>query len=326
MGAWPLALRVDGTLFVGQQLNTSNGRHFCRVKLAPKITAPTIWKVCVAMESGAPQSSGQTHGTLLRAGPLHMALRQAPVCIVHGDGPGQKAEAGALAFKMYFMSRFTVPIIDAGKTPPNSTWARETCGTANLLLLGSPLENTWTAHFRCAFPYVQFLTDPSLPMGSFALGGNAYTANHSGVLALGGLPNGHLALLLHAIGRDGLARVTGAVPVTSGSDTADFLVLGPDYGWQGMGGVLASGILDADWHIASCTGWREPEHSVAGVRAQHLLTPLDDGEPSCQGYLANHFKEPEELVRGATISSKHRKFGLLLPLIVFSTSIVLFEG
>merc|ERR1740129_664079 len=105
------------------------------------------------------------------------------------------------------------------------------------------------------------------------------------MLALGGrgLAGGRLALLVHGVGREALAMAAAAVPVSSGRTDADFVVFGPDYGWQGEGGILASGLLDREWRISQHGGWSEPEHSAAGLRSRPTAPPTGE-DPECASF------------------------------------------
>eukprot|EP00747_Dinoflagellata_sp_TGD_P053939 gnl/TRDRNA2_/TRDRNA2_148736_c2_seq2.p1 gnl/TRDRNA2_/TRDRNA2_148736_c2~~gnl/TRDRNA2_/TRDRNA2_148736_c2_seq2.p1 ORF type:complete len:629 (+),score=53.07 gnl/TRDRNA2_/TRDRNA2_148736_c2_seq2:165-2051(+) len=263
--SWPLALRVDGILFQGQQLDTSGGRHFCRKEPFDR-QQPPEWQIC--LHGAAPM------GPLYVRGPSHMVLRQSLVCIVHGSAEGQAAEALALANKMHFVSKYMVPIVDGSVTPPPEP--SDQCADANLVLIGSPRENQWTEKFKCSFPYVRMLSDGT----SFALNGLAYSAENTALIAVGGLPGGHLAMWLHSIGPLGMTRAVNTVPVSSNQDDADFQVLGPEIGWLGEGGLLAAGHLDYTWRIAPDSSYAEPEHSV-GPRLRSIRAPLEGQDPEC---------------------------------------------
>ncbi|CAE7686487.1 unnamed protein product, partial [Symbiodinium sp. CCMP2456] len=255
--ALPRMLSVDGTTFASSGL-LSKCAHLCRAE------KHSTWKVCGLGSDGCDWEAVQRGGLQAGAGPVHAALRRAPLCLAFGAG--QRSQAVTLANKLYFVSRYAPRVVDAsGANFVGDRWDLPgECASANLLLIGSPSENAWTSRFSCAFPYLQFVRPESNDAGrSFILDGTSYSANGTGLLAVGPLPSRKLALLVHGTDEKGLAQAVAAVPVTSGRHGADFLVLGPSAAWKGEGGILAAGYLTPLWQISS-SGWAEPEHPFEG--------------------------------------------------------------
>jgi len=275
---WPRALLVDGTMFAEDAIRLHEHGHFCRAN--PK----EAWKICGAAGEGRSWEHLQR-----TAGPIHMALRRAPICIAHGSGSGQAEQATLLANKMYFVSRYAPAIIDASK----QTEVPSECSKANLLLLGSPSENMWVKNMKCSFPYLHF----SEHGRGFSIDGHAYSATRSGLLALGSLSEGRLALLIHGVDAEGLAQAVAAVPVTSGRHGADYMVFGPDSGWKGEGGILAAGYLDSLWQVSS-SSWGEPEHSTSPIT--HLVKDKVPAglDPACAGQRTLLDASDEEISAG----------------------------
>lgn len=255
--SWPSALRIDGQLFTGFELNTTGHKHFCKA---------AVWAVCGGTEEGVQWELVSRGSPLLASGPVHMAIRQHPVCIVHGTGADQAEVALSLANKMYFISRYAVPIIDANASLSDSWVCPDSCRDAHLLLVGGPVDNSWSEHFQCtSFPYMRFANGSSVQNTSFSLGGYSYSEDGTGVLALGPLPNGRLALLIHGVDSVGLVQAALNVPVSAAKHGSDFTVFGPDSGWKGEGGILASGYLNETWGFSSSSGWVEPEHATRAL-------------------------------------------------------------
>jgi hypothetical protein len=261
----PEAVVLDGTLFnksswlAGQRAGgnlVSSHAHFCLAKGAAEGSKPR-WGVC---QDGAWESVQRGGAGPTGDGPLVNVLRRAPLCIVHGGTPDQILATKYLANKLYFVSRYAVPIVDVSQHVSNYSNANlpEYCSNANLIFIGHPSENSLLNTNRCAFPYVQ-LHDSDR---GFTLGGLTYAGSAIGLMALGRLDNSRLALLLHGTDEIGLSRVVARVPVSSFVDSADFMVLGPDAGWKGLGGALAAGYLDNLWQLSASGSWAEPQHSV----------------------------------------------------------------
>lgn len=124
--AWPEALKVDGMLFEG--LTANKTYHLCN---------QGGWYMCP--NDKAP---------LFPAGPVDAGIRRAPVCIIHGSGTRHEAEALRLANKMYLISRYAVPIINAAahvaKVEEGDCSLPYGCDSANLIFIGSPTENALT--------------------------------------------------------------------------------------------------------------------------------------------------------------------------------------
>lgn len=250
---YPRALRVDGHLFSTKQLAQTSCTHLCQLD--------KDWKLCGLRSDDCEWDRTERGGRNRGTGPIQMALRNAPICIAHGSGSGQRSHAVQLANKMYFISRYAPLIIDASSSTRNvnAIDLPHECANANLILIGPPSENSWTAFYRCSFAsYVRFSTDLAGGRG-FVLNGHGYAASGTGLLAIGGLPSGRTALLVHGIDDHGLEQAAQKIPIRSGGHSADFLVFGPDYGWKGEGGLLAGGFLDAHWRVSSAA-WSEPEH------------------------------------------------------------------
>lgn len=248
----PRLLVLDGQPF-NVSASLAGGGHFCLARPGAQGAAP-LWKVCWDSH----WETVQRAGTQMAEGPFHNVLRRAKLCIAHGTGPGQAELALVIANKLYFVSRYAVPIMYArqenmtGKVPGY-------CNDANIIFIGQPQDNTLTDANRCTFPYVTFHDKPS---NGFTLSGLAYTGPGIGLIAMGRLQNGRLGLILAGTDSDGLALAGDRLPITSFKDGADYMVLGRDASWQGLGGVLAAGYLDPLWR-PSGSGWAEPEHSVA---------------------------------------------------------------
>ncbi|CAE7661456.1 unnamed protein product [Symbiodinium pilosum] len=254
----PRALWVDGTMFASSSLLAAKCAHLCRFGSA-------AWKVCGVGSDGCDWETVQRGGSQVGAGPVHSALRGAPLCL--GFGAGQRSQAVALANKLYFVSRYAPRVIDASSASfEGDRWDLPgECASANLLLMGSPSDNAWTNRFACAFPYIRFADAGSSDAGrAFILEGSSYSAGGTGLLALGHLSS-KLALLVYGTDDKGLAQAVAAVPVASGHHGADFLVLGPSAAWEGEGGILAAGYLTPLWQVSS-SSWTEPEHPFQRVK------------------------------------------------------------
>lgn len=243
----PRAVLVDGQAFNLTSLGATSppgAAHFCRA--ADEEFAQ--WRVCKSALWQSKQRGGPSAG----AGPLHMTMRRAPLCIVYGSGTVQFELARHLANKMYFVSRYSVPIVKLAKQ--NDTLDGY-CASANLIAIGSPDTNAWISSHQCAFSYLRFRGS------SFSLLNHAYGGPGVGLLALGRLGGGRLAMLVHGTSHEALLRAGQRVPISSWQDGGDFMVLGADAAWEGSGGLLASGYLDAQWKPTS-SSWAQPEHSV----------------------------------------------------------------
>jgi len=247
----PRLIAVDGRLFNVSASLARPGQHLCLARQRSQGSLP-LWRVC----SDTAWESLQRDGPRTGGGPFHNVLRRSRVCIVHGGGRSQAQQALIFANKLYFVSRYAVPIID-GSLPEASQNVSGYCKDANLVFIGHPQDNRLLDENRCAFPYVRFHEGGS----GFTLGGVPYGMPGIGLLALGRLQNARLAVVVLGTNASGLKAAGEHLPITSFKDGADYMVLGPDSSWQGEGGVLQAGYLDPLWR-ASSTSWAEPAHSV----------------------------------------------------------------
>eukprot|EP00928_Gymnodinium_smaydae_P021730 TRINITY_DN18510_c0_g2_i1.p1 TRINITY_DN18510_c0_g2~~TRINITY_DN18510_c0_g2_i1.p1 ORF type:complete len:1146 (+),score=232.68 TRINITY_DN18510_c0_g2_i1:102-3539(+) len=254
----PKVLYIDGVRFSGASLGGDGapaGRHFCRPSSSDANANASRWSVCddsswVNLERGSP----------VQGGPVHMALRRAPVCIVHyGATHNSERHAVALANRMYFVSRYMPTVLDGSSLAPEDSEAARKCSSdSNLILLGHADQNTWGRRLACSVRYVQQLAG-----GAFAIGGEHYSAPGTAVVALGAnTKTGRRVLLVAGTDEEGLARATLAVPVSSGQPGADFAVFGPRSSWAGQGGLRAAGYVDHQWRVLPRTSglaFVEPE-------------------------------------------------------------------
>jgi len=247
----PQLIAVEGMLFNVSASLAKPGQHLCLAQPRSQGVAP-LWRVC----SDTAWESLQRDGPRTGGGPFHNVLRRSKVCIVHGGGRSQAQQAVVFANKLYFVSRYAVPIID-GSLPEASQNAAGYCKDANLVFIGHPQDNRLLDENRCAFPYVRFHEGSS----GFTLGGVPYTMPGIGLLALGRLPSARLAVVVLGTNSSGLKIAGEHLPITSFRDGADYMVFGPDASWQGEGGVLQAGYLDPLWRPSGAS-WAEPAHSV----------------------------------------------------------------
>jgi len=248
----PRSLVLDGQTFNQSKYpSLDSEEHWCLAK-RPSEGNPPHWTVCKdgswkVQRGGSEATSGGT---------LSSVLRGSPVCIVHSDLGTQKTEATYLANKMYFISRYAVPIVEssASGTPELPQY----CSDANLIFIGDPAENALLNANACAFPYVRFHTTEN----AFSLAGIKYLGTGLGLMALGRLQNGHMAVVLDGTDEVGRYNALARLPVGAFIDSSDFLVIGPDAAWEGLGGMLASGYLDPLWKVSAIGSWARPMHSV----------------------------------------------------------------
>jgi len=248
----PQTVVVDGSEMNVSEIVGKKHHHLCLVRLGKQGVLP-LWKVCKdgtweKLQRDGPQAGG---------GPYHNVLRRAKLCIAHGSGEGLAGVAVLLANKLYFISRYAVPVVDA---TPGRVNVPSVCQAANMIFLGHPEDNALLDRDRCAFPYVTFHNQSS---SGFTLAGRVYKGAGVGLIGLGHLSNGRLGLVLSGTDGLGILRASDRVPVSSFRDGADYLVLGSDAGWKGDGGALAGGYLDHLWRPSPTSSWAEPEHSVA---------------------------------------------------------------
>jgi len=295
----PQLIVVDGSEMNVSEFAGKKHHHVCLARQGKQGVVP-LWKVC---RDGAWEKL-QRDGPQAGGGPYHNVLRKAKLCIVHGSSSGLTDLAVQLASKLYLVSRYAIPIVDAS---PGQVHVPSFCRSANMILIGHPQDNALLDRHRCAFPYVNF---HNRSLSGFTLDGRIYRGTGVGLIGLGHLVNGSLALVLTGTDGIGIARAADRVPVTSFRDGADYLVLGPDAGWKGDGGALAGGYLDHLWRPSRTSSWAEPEHSVASGPSAGF-----DGAPPdvcCASIQAELLQSDAEISAAAHTSFAHPLVALLL--------------
>jgi len=107
----------------------------------------------------------------------------------------------------------------------------------NLILIGGPAKNSWTAKVQSTLPV-------SFSGTSFTIGPRKFDESETAVIFLGPSSNGNLLLVIAGID-EGLAL--NYVPNQSGITVPDYLVIGPEAKWQADGGILAAGYWGNNW-------------------------------------------------------------------------------
>lgn len=200
------------------------------------------WRACRPGPGRYERERGSTNH-----GPARRVL-EAPLTIVYGtlaaDGGARLAMATRMANDLYLRGRGIARVV------ADEDLTMEEARRGNLVVVGGPETNSWAGRlegFPVAFDGREIL-----------VGGRRYGGASTGVLALGPwlreveaepgfLPG--LALVLAGTDEGGLARALEWFPSASGTTVPDWLVAGPDSGWKGAGGLLATGFWGNSWEF-----------------------------------------------------------------------------
>ena len=124
------------------------------------------------------------------------------------------------------------------------------------VFLGVHAHRRFTSAASTAAWPVAALQEGSLAINGCTFGGLGVAAAFIAPSSAGAAS--HLDLVVTATDADALALITASAFTTNQPHTRapfsnmlpDFLVIGPDFEWQGHGGVLAAGFFDGAWRVA----------------------------------------------------------------------------
>ncbi|EJT98485.1 hypothetical protein DACRYDRAFT_110928 [Dacryopinax primogenitus] len=206
-----------------------------------------------------PVPAGPISSILTSQGPITLVLPRSP----SRSRSGHASVAARLARAVFLYLRIDVQIVfddevlglagDEGRTDGErgEVQGLEKLGKGNLILLGG-WENLLTRRLLQANKSFTF------EGGHLHLSGHTFSSPGLGVLFLLPHPRPHptsssLALVLTGTDPSGLERALRAFPLRTGVPVTQWMVLGDEGDWQGLGGVRAAGWWDRSWGVGG--GW-----------------------------------------------------------------------
>jgi len=119
----------------------------------------------------------------------------------------------------------------------------------NLILLGGPTTNYYSAKYQSIFP-VKYSNN------TFSIGPETYFGSKIGIIFL----SRHIykeKLLLVVDGTDltGFDNAKALIPLHAGVTVPDYVVVENSWNWSGLGGVLAAGYWGNDWKFNSMSSY-----------------------------------------------------------------------
>ncbi|EGC40170.1 hypothetical protein DICPUDRAFT_74341 [Dictyostelium purpureum] len=131
-------------------------------------------------------------------------------------------------------------IADVDFIPPSQCSSND-----NYILIGNTFQNLVASKYQSQLP-VMFNEDNSFSIGPSPI----YSSNGIGVSFIAPNQCGQ-GLLLVVAGVDdiGFNKALHAVPQRSGVLAPDFIIVGNEYGWKGVGGIISAGFFSPSWDV-----------------------------------------------------------------------------
>ncbi|CAE8593326.1 unnamed protein product [Polarella glacialis] len=234
-------LVVDGTKFSADDLREAN--------FACRRSGSSNWRLCPSAASCCEQLKRRPE----QAGPLRSVFEGPLLAVIGTLGLGARERhldaAVLLANSLFSVGGGTTSIaFDSDGVIPEGEL------TTNLLLLGGPESNTWSAELlaKGALPDLRLG-----PHGQIGIGPCDFQGANMGVVALGPLPGGkRVFAVMSASSTPALARLLGALGRLSERNLwqvrlPDYMVVEDAAGKRGVNGILAAGF----WGGASGWDW-----------------------------------------------------------------------
>ena len=243
---------------------------------------PAPWKLCKGPWGWRTRCKGRCSEEYFTAaerrpataGPARQAM-QAPFAVVAGSGGGDGG-GGLLGLATFLANLFAVtsdaspPVVLDGALDGGASLK----GAVNLLLVGGPKHNSATATVAAHWRDIGHAVSWRDGDGALLVDGCAYGGDGVGYIVLGPAPtvvNGDGMWAGYARFTGGLVLVVGGTSLAAARAAAslgeptippmarapftnlvpDFAVVGPRLAAEGLGGLLAAGHFDHEWHVAS---------------------------------------------------------------------------
>lgn len=190
-------------------------------------------------------------------GPIARIL-EGPITIVIGTRDpvyriAYEQAALMLANTLYYQGRYTPRIaLDSESSSFDET---------NLIVFGSPRTNT----------YLSSLTNHSMPtfaslpvswgtQTGFTIGKRDFSHTASGLAFITPVPSetNSLQLVIDGNSVEAFRKAAGLVPTKSSWTVPDWVVTGPEYGWNGAAGLLGAGYWSNNWQFEAANSWVSP--------------------------------------------------------------------
>ncbi|PWN44852.1 hypothetical protein IE81DRAFT_240762 [Ceraceosorus guamensis] len=126
----------------------------------------------------------------------------------------------------------------------------------NIVILGGPMENLLAEHMLNQNPSpITFLNS-----GQLRVRDRTFADPSTGLLMLQPHPVTHqrsenLALLLYGNDASGIERAAKLFPVRTGLSVPEWIVIGPEADWSGIGAILGAGWFDRRWQWSESMSW-----------------------------------------------------------------------
>lgn len=94
----------------------------------------------------------------------------------------------------------------------------------------------------------------------FSIGGRTFSHPSSGLAFIIPAPGSktRMALIVDGNTPPAFKLATGLIPTKSSWTVPDWVVTGPEYGWNGAAGLLGAGYWSYNWNYEHSTSWMLP--------------------------------------------------------------------
>lgn len=237
----PLSVMVDGQLF--DQV-PSLPSHFCKQTTG-------IWGLCIT------DTWIQSEKSPERYGPIAQILENVLSIVVGTSEPAFSTvyhdQAQMLANTLYYQGRYTPQIFTDNQVVANRSVLPK---GSNVIVLGGPLSNSFAKSVLPSWsPAVHWLANGQR---GFSIGSRTFTHPVSGLAFVTPTESSGLALFIDGNSPASARQATGLVPTKSSWTVPDWVVTGPEYGWNGAAGLLGAGYWNNEWQFDAATSWVSP--------------------------------------------------------------------
>eukprot|EP01121_Diplochlamys_sp_Union-15-3_P019133 TRINITY_DN7129_c0_g1_i1.p1 TRINITY_DN7129_c0_g1~~TRINITY_DN7129_c0_g1_i1.p1 ORF type:complete len:874 (+),score=148.91 TRINITY_DN7129_c0_g1_i1:71-2692(+) len=227
----PSTIQVDSQIFSYAPNNVPAlpDHHYCKLT--------TDWVLCSDQNWTTNEKNPNCYGPARQ-------IYENKVHIIYGtqgepsDTSNFLRRATWLSNNLYLTGRYVIEIFN------DTGIDASTAESANLILLGGPTENLWTAKLQPTFP-VKFLGGRSFNVGSMI-----YDEPFTGIMFIAPWKR-NLLMVISGTDTNGFNQAFSIFPTHTGMTIPDFVVVGEGFSWKGDSGMLSVGFWSNQWSYDS---------------------------------------------------------------------------
>lgn len=282
----PVSIRIDYSDPILLNNNLLPDNHFCKEDATGK------WRTCDNLTWKLSERHPGNYG------PMGIIFERHVVIVIGTRGSPEETQkyydfAITLSNQLYVIGRYSVPIIKDS----NFALSVYSSDDSNLILLGGPHTNLISQSFAKYFP-VRFQVNRNiLTIGDYVFNAaKSLTPGPFGCIFLSPFPNTkiasseiqltRMALVITGTNAAGFDLASRMVPVSSGLQIPDYLIVTKDLLSKGAGGIVAAGYWNNFWNFDLHSGYVDELLAISAPKNIIVPPPSPANRPSYRNVIS----------------------------------------